>query len=475
MLLVIFISFVIIGGVTILFFTVEYQSSNSAKLQSAMQVAKQSVQDYLKHENAFEADYVFDSISRSTRFKYFITDIANNQKIDINIFDDRGTLFSTSQDDIYEKGLISRKMRPDAFYCLNNEGKSLVIQDERVALLSYLTAYEPLRDEDGVTLGYISVPFFSSQKDISYQISNIVVTLINLYAFIFLISGVMTVVITRWIVRTYNIISRQFERLNLQKNERLKWPYDDEIGKLVNEYNKMVQKVEENALVLAQSERERAWREMARQVAHEIKNPLTPMKLNVQYLQQAIRNNNPNIMQLADRVSGSIIEQIDNLSYIASEFSDFAKMPEAKPEDLLLSDLLGKAAELYRNDDTLDLTLTGTETPIMIHADKSQVLRVFTNLLENAKQAIPADRRGSISIRVAEDGGNVIVSISDNGTGIPDDVAARIFQPYFTTKTSGTGLGLAMTRKIIEMWHGKIWFESAENAGTTFFVSLAKI
>ena len=180
-------------------------------------------------------------------------------------------------------------------------------------------------------------------------------------------------------------------------------------------------------------------------------------------------------MQLADRVSGSIIEQIDNLSYIASEFSDFAKMPEAKPEDLLLSDLLGKAAELYRNDDTLDLTLTGTETPIMIHADKSQVLRVFTNLLENAKQAIPADRRGSISIRVAEDGGNVIVSISDNGTGIPDDVAARIFQPYFTTKTSGTGLGLAMTRKIIEMWHGKIWFESAENAGTTFFVSLAKI
>ena len=475
MLLVIFISFVIIGGVTILFFTVEYQSSNSAKLQSAMQVAKQSVQDYLKHENAFEADYVFDSISRSTRFKYFITDIANNQKIDINIFDDRGTLFSTSQDDIYEKGLISRKMRPDAFYCLNNEGKSLVIQDERVALLSYLTAYEPLRDEDGVTLGYISVPFFSSQKDISYQISNIVVTLINLYAFIFLISGVMTVVITRWIVRTYNIISRQFERLNLQKNERLKWPYDDEIGKLVNEYNKMVQKVEENALVLAQSERERAWREMARQVAHEIKNPLTPMKLNVQYLQQAIRNNNPNIMQLADRVSGSIIEQIDNLSYIASEFSDFAKMPEAKPEDLLLSDLLGKAAELYRNDDTLDLTLTGTETPIMIHADKSQVLRVFTNLLENAKQAIPADRRGSISIRVAEDGGNVIVSISDNGTGIPDDDAARIFQPYFTTKTSGTGLGLAMTRKIIEMWHGKIWFESAENAGTTFFVSLAKI
>jgi signal transduction histidine kinase len=474
MLMVILVSFAIIGSVTILFFMNEYRTNNAAKLQSSMQVAKQSVQDYLKRENAFEADYLFDSVSRSTRFKYFINAIANDQKIDINIFDDRGTLFSTSQDEIYEKGLISRKIRPDAYYRLTREGKSLVIQQEQVAGLSYLSAYQPLRDEDGVTLGYISVPFFSSQKDINYQISNIVVTLINLYAFIFLVSGVITVIITRWLVGAYNIFTRQFENLNLQKNERLNWPYDDEIGKLVQVYNRMVHKVEEQALMLARSERESAWREMARQVAHEIKNPLTPMKLNIQYLQQAIRNNNPNIRQLADRVSESVIEQIDNLSYIASEFSNFAKMPEAHPEDIDLCALLENAAELYRNVPELDFEISRPAESVWVYADRSQLIRVFTNLLENAKQAIPEDRRGAIRVGVELEGDEVVISIADNGIGISGDEGKKIFQPYFTTKTSGTGLGLALTRKIIESWDGAIWFESVEQEGTTFFVRLRR-
>ena len=301
------------------------------------------------------------------------------------------------------------------------------------------------------------------------------VTLINLYAFIFLVSSVITVVITRWIVRTFNIITRQFETLNLQKNERLVWPYDDEIGKLVDEYNKMVQKVEENALLLAKSERESAWREMARQVAHEIKNPLTPMKLNIQYLQQAIKTNNPNIKQLADRVSASVVEQIDNLSYIASEFSNFAKMPEARPEEIDLGELLVKAVELYHGIENLSISVQQTLTKVIILSDKSQILRVFTNLLENAKQAIPAERAGEIGVKITPDGKNVIVSITDNGEGIPEEVGRRIFQPYFTTKSSGTGLGLAMTKKIIELWSGAIWFESLEGVGTTFFVKLAVV
>ena len=472
MLAVIFVSFIIIGSVTILFFTVAYKSSNSKKLQSAMQVVKQSVQEYLKPENAFATDFIFDSVSRSTRFKYFITNIANSQKIDINIFDDHGTLFSSSQDEIYEKGLISRKIRPDAFFKLNNMGKSLVIQEERVAGLSYLSAYQPLRNEEGVTLGYLGVPFFSSERDLNFQISNIVVTLINLYAFIFLVSGIITVVITRWIVRTFNIITRQFELLNLEQNERLMWPYDDEIGKLVDEYNKMVQKVEANAVLLAKSERESAWREMARQVAHEIKNPLTPMKLNIQYLQQAVRNNSPNLKQLADRVSESVVEQIDNLSYIASEFSNFAKMPEARPEELDLCVLLASAGELYQNTEHLELTLQLPQEQVIVVADKSQLLRVFTNLLENAKQAIPDGKMGRISIAVEKADTFVTVSITDNGVGIAREAASRIFEPYFTTKTSGTGLGLAMTKKIIELWQGEIGFESESGQGTTFFVKL---
>jgi len=472
MLAVVCVSFFIIGIVTISFFSKLYRDSNSTKLQSAMQIAKQSVQDQLKAANAFGADYVFDSITQSNGFRYFLTDIANKQKIDINIFDNSGNLFATSQDEIYQKGLISHVMRQDAFFQLNDAGKSIVIQNERVAGLSYLSAYEPLRDEHGITLGYINVPFFSSEKDLNFQISNIVVTLINVYAFIFLISSVITIFITRWITKSFNLITQQFSRINLQSNERIQWPHEDEIGTLVKEYNKMVNKVEENAALLAQSERESAWREMARQVAHEIKNPLTPMKLNIQFLQQAMRNDNPNIKELTNRVSASIIEQIDNLSYIASEFSNFAKMPEAKPEEIELCTLLNKAAELYLNEEHIKVNITANSAKLQVFCDRSQLLRVFTNLLENAKQAIPAERTGVINISLMAQDDEVTIAIADNGAGISEEVAAKIFQPYFTTKSSGTGLGLAMTRKIIEFWKGKIWFESEEGKGTTFYIKL---
>ena len=472
MLGVILISFVIIGSVTILFFTIQYRSSNNNKLQGIMQVAKQSVQDYLKKNQAYNAPYIFDSISKSNNFKSYITDLANGQKTDINIYDDNGILFNTSEDDIYNKGLISNRIRPDAFYQLNNLGKSIVIQDETVAGLSYLAAYQPLRDDHGVTLGYINVPLFSSERDLNFQISNIVVTLINLYAFIFLVSSIITVAITRWITRTFDIISKQFGQLNLQRNERITWPYEDEIGDLVREYNKMVNKVEENAALLAQSERESAWREMARQVAHEIKNPLTPMKLNIQYLQQAMLNDNPNIKELTGKVSDSIIEQIDNLSYIASEFSNFATMPEARPEELELGELLNKALKLYLNDEHIKISVSEYPEKLHVYSDHSQLLRVFTNLLENAKQAIPAERTGHIDISLKAENGSAIIAIADNGQGIPEEIVKKIFQPYFTTKSSGTGLGLAMTRKIIEFWKGDIWFETKEGEGTTFYIRL---
>ncbi len=433
------------------------------------------MQDYLNTAHAYENDTRFDSVTQSNGFRHFITSIANGQKIDINLFDNSGNLFAASQDEIYQKGLIARVMRQDAFYQLNSSGKSIVMQREQVAGLSYLSAYEPLRDERGVTLGYLNVPFFSSEKDLNFQISNIVITLINVYAFIFLISSLITVSITRWVTGSFNVIIQQFARLNLQQNERITWPYNDEIGLLVSEYNKMVNKVEENAALLAQSERETAWREMARQVAHEIKNPLTPMKLNIQYLEQAIKSDNPNIKELTLRVSESIIEQIDNLSYIASEFSNFAKMPEARPEELELGELLHLATGLYRNEQHIRVSVSVPPEKVYVYSDHSQLLRMLTNLLENAKQAIPSDRPGIIDVSLQAAAETATITIADNGHGISEEVAQRIFQPYFTTKSSGTGLGLAMTKKIIEFWKGEIWFESDEEKGTKFFVKLPLI
>jgi two-component system nitrogen regulation sensor histidine kinase NtrY len=472
MLSLVFISFLVIGVVTVTFFNDQYNESNKTKLNSTMQVIEQSVHEYLRQENSLNEDSLQNIEMRNAKFKYFIANLANTQKVDINLFDNLGILEITSQDDIYDKALLARIIRPDAYRQLFIEHKSVYIQDESLGNLKYLSCYVPLRDEYGTAVGYLNVPYFASEKYLKNQISNILVTLINLYAFIFLLSSMLTGFLTRWLTRTFDIIIQQFGRINLQKNERIEWPYEDEIGMLVKEYNKMVKKVEENAAILAQSERESAWREMARQVAHEIKNPLTPMKLNIQYLQQALRNDHPNAKQMADKVSTSLIEQIDNLSYIASEFSNFAKMPEARPEELNLNELLDVALELYINEQTVKVSVSKTDEQIIVFSDKSQLLRVFTNLLENAIQAIPEDKQGKVYVLLTREDHNALISITDNGQGISEEVAERIFQPYFTTKSSGTGLGLAMTKKIIEFWQGQIWFETIEDEGTTFFIRL---
>jgi len=467
-----FFSFIVLGLVTIIFFHDRYNNSNKEKLQSAMGTIEESIDIYLKNLNQNMNENEFIAVCHASKFKDFISNLAAEEKIDINIFDVNGVMQVTSQEDIYDKGLLARVIRPDAYYNINKQGRSLLIQNEQIGSLSYLSCYVPLHDDYGTTYGYINVPFFASQTELNIQISNIVVSLINIYAFIFLLSSLLTGLITRWITRTLNIVIRQFERLNLRRNERIKWPYDDEIGKLVEEYNKMVNKLEENAALLAQSERESAWREMARQVAHEIKNPLTPMKLNIQYLQQALKNDQPNVQELAARVSDSLIEQIDNLSYIASEFSNFAKMPEAKPEQIDLDNLLDTAVELYQNIPDIKVSITKHPEPLYVYADKSQLLRVLNNLLENAKQAIPANKQGHIEVALIKKHDYAWITVTDNGSGIEQDKQGRIFQPYFTTKTSGTGLGLAMTKKIIEFWKGVIWFDTEVDKGTTFYIQL---
>lgn len=473
MLLVVLLSFFIIGIVTIAFFSNQYKSNNKAKLESAMQAVQEAVQQELRQNRGMISEAIFDSVSHANKFKYFITTLAKDQVIDINIFSLGGKMEVASQEEIYDRELLARLMRPEAYYQLNNLNRSLLIQDEMIGNLSYLSCYVPLHDQDGTQFGYVNVLNLSSEKELNFQISNIVVTLINLYAFIFLISGIITVLISRWLTGSLSVIIQQFGRLNLQQsNERIEWPYEDEIGMLVKEYNHMVDTLEENAALLAQSERESAWREMARQVAHEIKNPLTPMRLNIQHLQQALRNDHPEAKALAQRVSDSLIEQIDNLSYIASEFSNFAKMPEARPEELDVNAVIDSAVELYLNEQDTMVTLNTYHEPIWIYSDKSQLMRVVTNLLENARQAIPPGRIGFIEVTVTKKDDFAMISVADNGEGISAEARRKIFQPYFTTKSSGTGLGLTMTKKIIEFWKGIIWFETTEGKGTTFFIQI---
>lgn len=298
--------------------------------------------------------------------------------------------------------------------------------------------------------------------------------LMNVYVFLLLITAAISILVANRVADPLVSLVEKLKRTNLSSNEPLEWNSDDEIGELVNAYNKMIGKLEESALKLKQSEREGAWREMAKQVAHEIKNPLTPMKLHLQHLKRVFEADPEQAKPLLDRVSNTLIEQIDGLSKIATEFSHFAQMPQAENTTFVLNHLLDSVHQLFQKEAPVHtrLTLDMCSEPISVYADRDQLMRVFNNLIKNAMQSIPEDRIGDISIVLKKEEKRAVVKIEDNGEGIPEAMQDRVFQPSFTTKNSGMGLGLAMSKNIVEAANGRIYFETEVGVGTTFVVEL---
>jgi nitrogen fixation/metabolism regulation signal transduction histidine kinase len=323
---------------------------------------------------------------------------------------------------------------------------------------------------------YLNIPYFTSESKLQEEIANFLVTIINLNAFIFLIAGIVALFITNRITRSFSFLSEKMKEVNLGKfNEVIAWKRNDEIGDLVKEYNKMVSKLDDSAAALAKSEREGAWREMARQVAHEIKNPLTPMKLSLQYLQKAIASKSPNVAELTANVSKTLVEQIEHLNHIAGEFSQFANIGNTRNEIFDLNEVIKQVAQLHAVNDNIHIQLDLLNKPVQINADRTHINRLFTNLILNAMQSQSADKNVQIHIDEEIKDNTVLIKIKDNGSGISEDVQPKIFTPNFTTKTSGTGLGLAMSKGIVEQAKGKIWFETRLGIGTTFFVELPLI
>jgi two-component system nitrogen regulation sensor histidine kinase NtrY len=278
--------------------------------------------------------------------------------------------------------------------------------------------------------------------------------------------------ITNRITRSFSVISDKMKDVNLGRlNEAIVWNRNDEIGDLVTEYNKMVAKLGASAEALAKTEREGAWREMARQVAHEIKNPLTPMKLSIQYLQKAIDSNQPNVKELSGTVAQTLVEQIDHLSKIAADFSQFANIGNIIVEEFDMHDVLRSLLELFKSDPNIEFSWYPVARPVMVNADKTQMNRLFTNLIANAIEACKGIK-AKIEVHEQVNEGRIRISITDNGEGIDPAMQSRIFIPNFTTKSSGTGLGLAMCKSIVEQANGKIWFETQKGEGTTFHVEI---
>jgi len=468
-------SFVVIGVATIVFFINRYDRNNRDRLSRAMQVMVSEVQNKLSGQVIYGDEWKLYYPGAMSELQKMIEEVAQVHSTDINVYDLNGNLQVSSNLFVYNKGILSKKMHPDAYYNLHQLNSIQYTNYEQVGGVRYVSIYRPLRDASGNTYAYLNIPSFTTQDELKEEISNFLVTIITLNAFIFLIAGTIALFLTNRITSSFLLISKKMQEVNLGKtNEEIEWKRNDEIGGLVKEYNKMVKKLEESAHALAKSEREGAWREMARQVAHEIKNPLTPMKLSIQYLQKAIDNNSVNVKEMASSVAKTLVEQIDHLSKIASDFSQFANIGNPKKEVFDMHEMLYSLVSLYETTENLLFKWVPVHQKIMIFADKTQLNRLFTNLLQNALEACDEDGKRVISVseEIREGEASIIVKVTDNGEGIPLEMQSKIFIPNFTTKSSGTGLGLAMSKTIVEQAKGKIWFETIEGQGTTFYVEL---
>jgi signal transduction histidine kinase len=347
--------------------------------------------------------------------------------------------------------------------------------DQNFGKGQYALAYWYFHDSKGKPMLIANVVYEKSYD----RISELKITLKEIstgYILLFLVAAAMAFLLSRNITRSLDIITKRIRKTKLgQYNEPIEWQNSDEIGELVNEYNRMLKQLEISALKLAQSERESAWREMAQQVAHEIKNPLTPMKLRVQQLERTWKEKPEEFNGRLNAFSESMIEQIDALARIANEFSHFAKMPKPNLALENLDTTLHSVIELFDNVQQVKITYRAQ----LLHAalvlvDKDQLIRVLNNLLNNAIQAIPTGRDGEIDVCLRVSEHHVIVRIQDNGVGITQENKQRIFVPNFTTKSNGTGLGLAMVKTIVEQNQGSVFFRSKEEKGASFFISLPR-
>ncbi len=395
---------------------------------------------------------------------------------DINLYGSDGELIATSRSEIFDIGLKASIMDDAAFNAMAIEKKQLYINNERIGGLNYLSAYVPFYNLEGNFLAYLNLPYFAKQNELEAEIASFLVSSVNIYVLIFAFSIILSVLFANYISQPLRLLREKIAMLNIgASNELIKWEGTDEIGSLVKEYNRMVVKLADSVDVLARSERAGAWKEMAKQVAHEIKNPLTPMKLSIQYLKRASDDQRQDLPERIDKTTETLIQQIDALAQIANEFSNFAKMPEPKKQAIDFLPILSNAVILY--DELESITLSTELKSTKVLADKDQLLRVFNNIIKNGFQSVPEGRKPQIKITVTLDStsNQFIIKIQDNGQGIAKEDYDRIFVPNFTSKSSGMGLGLAIVKNVVEQSNGQVYFETELGVGTTFIISLPRL
>jgi signal transduction histidine kinase len=404
-------------------------------------------------------------------FKDKIYELANIHSLEINIHDLNGKLLISSKG-AFSVDKVAKPIQPIILKIIQSSTSKRFVDLQMINGQKYRSSYSYLKDTKFKPLGILNLPYVEETSFYENELRNFLMRFGQVYLFMLLISFVIAYFLSSYITKSLQTISEKIRETQLnKKNEKIQLEASShEIKSLVDAYNGMVDKLEESAVLLAQSEREEAWREMAKQVAHEIKNPLTPMRLTVQNFQRRFDPDDPNVKQKMNDYSKTLIQQIDTMSSVASAFSNFASLPAQQNETLNIVYVVQLALDIFNEH---YIQFLAQEEEIVTKIDRTQLIRIITNLVKNATQAISDEQEDPmVFVNVFREGDNAKIVVKDNGKGISIENKNRIFEPKFTTKTSGMGLGLGIIKNIVESYHGTITFESELGVGTEFTVTL---
>ncbi|PHR70700.1 MAG: two-component sensor histidine kinase [Lutibacter sp.] len=466
MILLILVASVLIAAVTIFQYNEQAEEYNTARLERKERAIIQHFGVDISNTT-----YQVETTELNTIFKSKIFEISKIHNLEIGIYDLKGKFIVSSNRD-FVKDTVKREISKNTLSKLS-EGEHRYVERERKEGKEFQSLYTYLNDDKAKPIGIIHLPYLEDSSEKDKELKEFLSRLAFGFLLMFLIGLALAYFISSYITRSLKTVSDKMSETRIfKRNEKIVLKEaSKEIHNLADSYNSMIDDLEESAVKLAQSEREQAWREMAKQVAHEIKNPLTPMRLTVQSFERKFDPSDPEIYHKIKEYSKTLIQQIDVMSSIASAFSDFAKMPTAKREELNVVAIVKHATEIFTEP---YISFYSDAKVITANLDKMQLTRIVTNLIKNATQALEETENPSVEIKVTEENNTIIITVADNGKGITDETKELVFEPKFTTKSSGMGLGLPMIKNIIEAYEGTISFTSTVDYGTVFKVILPK-
>lgn len=442
-----------------------YRNSNHAMMEEMLQTVQVTLTDLCKYAEGYQ------QINTSSVYQS-LEMLAKNTQTTINLYDPHGRMIRSTQPELFDRYLLASRINPQAYYQLVHENRMQVITEETLGELEYSSLYAPIYNSQGKLVAIANIPYFAKGSYAVDDVPSILAAIINIYILLLIAAIFVGTALANQLSEPLAEIGRKMKLIDVSKEtEHINYRNQDELGELVGAYNKMVDALEESTRRLAQTEREQAWSEMARQIAHEIKNPLTPMRLSIQHLIRMKQRGVEGWEEKFEEVASSLLEQIDILSNTASEFSSFAKFYYEESTVLDLAELINDQKLFFDTRDNIRIAYSYCHRDCMVQVRKGQIIRVLVNLVSNAIQALE-EKGGYIRITLNEEAGFYVVAIEDNGPGVKDEDVNKLFKPNFTTKSSGTGLGLAICRNIIEQSGGKISYHRSELGGACFSFTL---